>query len=162
MDDDPSPAARPRNPGLDIRVSSTVGRLPLARERVAAIAGAVLHGERTRRALLTITFVSDREMARLNQRHLAHRGTTDIITFQHAVVAPGAPVVGDVYISTAQARANAGDAGCTWREEVARLVVHGVLHTLGWEHPEGDERLRAPMWRRQERWVNRLRSEGAW
>jgi hypothetical protein len=60
-------------------------------------------------------------------------------------------VVGDVYISAAVARQNAADAGCPWREEVARLVVHGVLHTLGWDHPAGEERLRAPMWRRQER-----------
>lgn len=168
MDDDPSPATTarraraPRHAGRDVRVSSTIGRLPLSRDRVAAIADEVLRGERTRHALLTVTFVSDREMARLNQRHLRHRGTTDIITFQHAAVAPGAPVVGDVYISAAVARQNAADAGCPWREEVARLVVHGVLHTLGWDHPAGEARMRAPMWRRQEQWVARLRRGGAW
>jgi ssRNA-specific RNase YbeY (16S rRNA maturation enzyme) len=32
-----------------------------------------------------------------------------------------------------------------------RLVVHGTLHVLGWDHPDGPERERAPMWRRQER-----------
>ncbi|MCC6927493.1 MAG: rRNA maturation RNase YbeY [Gemmatimonadaceae bacterium] len=145
-----------------MRVSSTVGRLPLSRERVAAIGARVLAGERTRAALLTVTFVGDREMARLNWRHLGHRGPTDIITFQHAQVAPAAPVVGDVYIAAQLARRNAAAAGCSWREELARLTVHGVLHALGWDHPEGEERLRAPMWRRQERWVARLRQAGAW
>ena len=168
MDDDPSPR-RSRAPGVgarphefDVRVSSTVGRLPLSRERVADIGARVLRGEGTRAALLTITFVSDREMAPLNWRHLRHRGATDIITFQHAQTVTGAPVVGDLYIAPAVARGNAAVAGCSWREELVRLTVHGVLHALGWDHPEGDARLRAPMWRRQERWVQRLQRDGAW
>ena len=146
-------------------MSSTVGRLPVARARVAAMAARVLRGEGAPGApgaLLTITFVSDREMARLNWRHLQHRGTTDILTFQHAPTVRGGPAVGDVYISTSVARRNAMAAGCSWREEVARLTVHGVLHALGWDHPEGDDRLQSPMWRRQERWVARLRTDGAW
>ena len=167
MDDDPSPRTRraplgARHGQLDVRVSSTVGRLPLGRERVAAIGARVLAGEGTRAALLTITFVNDREMARLNWRHLRHRGSTDIITFQHAQTVRGAPVVGDLYIAPAVARRNAAEAGCSWREELARLTVHGVLHALGWDHPEGAARLSAPMWRRQERWLERLRKDGAW
>jgi probable rRNA maturation factor len=42
------------------------------------------------------------------------------------------------------------------REELARLVVHGTLHVLGWDHPETEDRTRSPMWRRQERYVDRL------
>jgi probable rRNA maturation factor len=37
------------------------------------------------------------------------------------------------------------------REELLRLVVHGVLHVLGYEHPEDDSRYVSDMWRRQER-----------
>jgi probable rRNA maturation factor len=37
-----------------------------------------------------------------------------------------------------------------------RLVVHGTLHALGREHPEGQERTRSAMWRRQERYVEAL------
>jgi probable rRNA maturation factor len=37
------------------------------------------------------------------------------------------------------------------REELLRLVVHGVLHVLGHDHPEDDARYRSPMWQRQER-----------
>jgi probable rRNA maturation factor len=37
------------------------------------------------------------------------------------------------------------------REELLRLVVHGVLHVLGHDHPEDDARYTSPMWRRQER-----------
>ena len=42
------------------------------------------------------------------------------------------------------------------REEIVRLVVHGTLHVLGWDHPEDGDRMRSPMWRRQERYVGRL------
>jgi len=39
--------------------------------------------------------------------------------------------------------------------------VHGVLHILGHDHPENDDRERSPMWRRQEKIVARLSTEGA-
>jgi probable rRNA maturation factor len=42
------------------------------------------------------------------------------------------------------------------REELTRLIVHGVLHVLGHDHPDGDDRAESPMWRRQERLVQTL------
>ncbi len=42
-------------------------------------------------------------------------------------------------------------------EELVRLAVHGNLHVLGYDHPEGPSRTRSAMWRRQERYVRRLR-----
>jgi len=171
MDDDPSPRpsarrarATARPPALEVRVSSEVGRLPLGRERVAVLAREVLRGERCASAVLAVTFVSPATIARLNRQHLGHRGPTDIITFEHAATAPGLPVVGDIYIAPAIAAASARRFGATAREEVARLVIHGVLHALGWEHPEGEgsDRTRSAMWRRQERWLSRLREAGRW
>lgn len=163
MDDDPSPAPRkPPPPALDVTVSSAVGRLPLARARVAELARAVLTGEKCRSAMLAITFVGEREIARLHQRHLRVAGPTDIITFEHAPTVPGAPRVADIYIAPTVARRNAQEAGCSAREEVARLTIHGVLHALGWTHPEGARRLASSMWRRQERWLARMREDGRW
>jgi probable rRNA maturation factor len=42
------------------------------------------------------------------------------------------------------------------REELVRLIVHGTLHALGRDHPEGAGRTRSAMWRRQERYVEAL------
>ena len=61
-----------------------------------------------------------------------------------------------MYISPEVARENAARHGCGLREEIARLVVHGVLHALGREHPEGDDRTASPMWARQEQLLARL------
>jgi probable rRNA maturation factor len=42
------------------------------------------------------------------------------------------------------------------QEELLRLVVHGTLHTLGYDHPEGATRTTSPMWRKQERILARV------
>lgn len=132
-------------------VASDGVRVPLSTGRVAAIARSVLRAEGVRHALLSITFLDVRAMARLNRRHRHHRGPTDVISFAFGQSAPGSAVVGDVYICPDVARANAASAGVGVREEIARLVVHGTLHVLGYDHPGGEARIRSPMWRRQER-----------
>ena len=126
-------------------------RVAVARTRVVRVADAVLRAERVRNALVSIAFVSDREIAALNWKHLKHRGPTDVISFGFAPGARGGPVIGDVYIAPGVARRNALEHGRGVREETLRLVVHGVLHVLGYDHPEDETRYRSPMWRRQER-----------
>ena len=126
-------------------------RVPVARARVAALAERVLRAEGVRHAMLSIVFLSDREMAALNRRHLNHRGPTDVISFGFAPGAKNGPVVGDVYIAPGVARRNARAHGRGVREETMRLVVHGVLHVLGYDHPTDESRYDSAMWRRQER-----------
>ena len=126
-------------------------RIAVARARVVHVAERVLRAEGVRDALLSIAFVSDREIATLNWRHLRHRGPTDVISFGFAVARGGRAVVGDVYIAPGVARRNARQHRRGVREETLRLVVHGVLHVLGHDHPAGESRYDSPMWRRQER-----------
>lgn len=140
---------------LDVDVASDGVRAPLARRRVAALARAVLRAEGVRDASLSIAFVTPRAIASINRRHLGHRGPTDVISFP-ITAPPGGALGGDVYIAPAVARENARRHGAGVREELARLVVHGVLHVLGHDHPEGDDRARSPMWRRQEELIERF------
>jgi len=137
-----------------VDVSADGARTPLASARVRRVAAAVLRAEGVRDALVSIAFVSAREIARLNKRHLGHAGVTDVISFALGAgkerSAPHA-VVGDIYIAPDVARANAMRFGRGVREELARLVVHGTLHVLGHDHPDGTARTTSPMWRRQER-----------
>jgi probable rRNA maturation factor len=141
---------------LAVHVAAESVRPTLGRARVAALARAVLRAEGVRAAEISLTFVDVDAMAALNWRHLRHRGPTDIITFELSP-SPGAPVTGDVYVCPDVARDNARAHGCTVREELARLVVHGMLHTLGHEHPEDASRVESPMWAAQERYVRRFR-----
>jgi probable rRNA maturation factor len=138
---------------LSVDVSLTAARAPLSRAVVAKIAQATLRREGVRNALLSIALVDRPTIARLNRRHLGHAGATDVISFAFARASRREPVVGDIYIAPDVARANARTRGIGVRNELARLVVHGVLHVLGYDHPEGEGRERSPMWRRQERLV---------
>ena len=134
-----------------VHVSVEGMRLAVARARVERAADRVLRSEGIRHALLSIAFVSDREIASLNWRHLRHRGATDVLSFGFAAGARGGPIIGDVYIAPGVARRNAAAHGRGVREETLRLVVHGVLHVLGYDHPVDESRYQSPMWRRQER-----------
>ena len=137
---------------INVDVATDGVRPAVSRERVRRLATHVLRAERVRDALVSIAFVSDREIARLNERHLGHRGPTDVISFGLAPVDKRGPVVGDVYIAPDVARRNAKAVGGGVREEVMRLVVHGVLHVLGHDHPiDAESRYSSAMWKRQER-----------
>jgi probable rRNA maturation factor len=140
---------------ISVYVNARDARSALSAARVESIARATLASERVREAMLSITFVSNAAIARLNAKHLGHRGATDVISFGFAGAGKGAPVIGDIYIAPAVARANALEHGAPIREELARLVVHGTLHVLGYDHPEGT-RTSSPMWKRQERLLSRV------
>jgi probable rRNA maturation factor len=145
---------------LSVDVAVDGVRSPLSRARVADLARAVLRAEGVRDALLSIALVSTPRMRALNRKHLERSGATDVIAFGFAPVGANGPVVGDVYVAPDVARASAHDNGISVREELARLVVHGTLHVLGYDHPEDDARTRSAMWRRQERLVARLMRAG--
>jgi probable rRNA maturation factor len=134
---------------LSVSVAVEGVRIPLARSRVEAIARAVLRAERVRDAMISIAFVSRSAIARINRRYLAHGGATDVISF-----AFGDPLVGDIYISPDVARRNAREHAIGVREELTRLVIHGILHVVGHDHPD-DARSASPMWKRQEQLLRR-------
>lgn len=148
MDDRPKPSRA-------VSVQADGVRSPVAAERLAELARGVLVALKVKHAMLSITLVGERAMAVLNRRHLGHAGATDVITFAFGEDPQGV-VVADVYICVPVARAQARAHGVGVREEVARLVVHGTLHACGWSHPDGDDRVSSPMWKRQERLLHRL------
>jgi probable rRNA maturation factor len=145
---------------LSVDVAVEGVRPPLSRARVADLARGVLRAEGVRDALVSIAFVSRQRMRALNREHLNRSATTDVIAFGFTRVGSRGPVVGDVYISPQVARTSALENGIPVREELARLVVHGTLHVLGYDHPEDDGRTRSAMWRRQEQLVARLTRAG--
>ncbi len=126
---------------------------PLADAAVVRVVEAVLRGER-RMAAISVTFLGRDAMRRLNAAHKGHDTPTDVLAF--ALPAPGGALAGDLYLCPWVAAREARQARVPVRQELIRLVVHGVLHILGWEHPEDEARTRSPMWRRQERYVAAL------
>jgi rRNA maturation RNase YbeY len=100
-----------------------------------------------------ITFVTDVVMRELNLRYLGRSGSTDVIAFE---LGDDGVLIGDVYVAPEVAARTAAELGISEEEELVRLVVHGILHLLGHDHPEGDDRYASPMFRLQEELVGRL------
>lgn len=119
---------------------------------------------RAGRARVELTLLDATAMRRLNRRAFGRRALTDVIAF--ALPQPDGSVLGDVYICPEAATGwvngreqgrgkGKGEEGRV-AEELVRLAVHGTLHVLGYDHPAGPGRTRCAMWRRQERYVQRL------
>ncbi len=102
---------------------------------------------------IDITLLSAAAMRRANRRATGRRGLTDVIAY--ALPQPDGRMLGDVYICPTAAAAAARN-GVALNDELVRLAVHGTLHVLGYDHPEGPGRTRSRMWQLQERYVTRL------
>lgn len=133
---------------------AVAGRSPLGAARTAEAVGAVLRGER-RQATVSVTFVGRDRMRSLHRRYKGNSRATDVLAF--GLPLPDGRLAGDVYVCVWQARRQARALGVSAHEEMLRLVVHGTLHVLGWDHPDDETRDRCVMWRRQERYVRSLR-----
>ncbi len=106
--------------------------------------------------MLSITFVGRAAITAMNRRYLGHHRPTDVISFGLGRENGRGPVIGDVYICPEIARANAKRQGVSAGEEIMRLVVHGTLHVLGYDHPDTEARTSSSMWRKQERILARV------
>lgn len=96
---------------------------------------------------ISVTFVDASTIATLNETHLGRPGPTDVIAFNLAE--PKRPL-GDIYVCPDVAAKSAEEWEVELREELLRLVIHGLLHVAGHDHPEGQERFESDMFRRQE------------
>jgi probable rRNA maturation factor len=105
---------------------------------------------------VSIALLGDEGIRDLNARYLGEDRPTDVIAF---TLGEGAEAVGDVYLGVEQAHRQAAELGVPIREELVRLVIHGVLHVLGHDHPEGSERQDSDMFALQERILRALIDE---
>lgn len=134
---------------IDVAVNVGEGVTPpVEPERVEAAVRHALREEGVRAGEISIALVDDATIAQLNHEYLGHDGPTDVISF--ALHEEGEEMIGDVYVGVDQAGRQAADFGATPAEEVLRLAVHGTLHVLGYDHPEGEERTGSEMFARQE------------
>ncbi|MFT2009689.1 rRNA maturation RNase YbeY [Pontibacter sp. 13R65] len=80
---------------------------------------------------LTYIFCSDDYLHQINLEYLDHDTLTDIITFNNAD--EEGTIEGDVFVSIDRVRDNAATLGTTFEDELHRVIIHGVLHLLGFK-----------------------------
>jgi probable rRNA maturation factor len=93
---------------------------------------------------LSITFVDENAMEQLNKAHMGKAEPTDVLSFPIEDASPGIPPVrdvtgppldlGDIFICSDAVEAHADESGVSFQGELHLMVVHGVLHILGWDH----------------------------
>ncbi len=91
---------------------------------------------------LSVLFTGDAEMKRLNRRFRGKNKTTDVLSFP-AGNAPGPVMLGDVVVSVPVARRQARLTGWSLEKECFFLLLHGILHLLGYDHERGAKEARA-------------------
>ncbi len=82
---------------------------------------------------VNLVVIGDREMRRLNRRYRGHNKTTDVLSFGYGA-GPEDDVVGDVYLSHETLARDARRLGVDARHLAVRIVVHGLLHVVGYDH----------------------------
>jgi len=90
---------------------------------------------------VTVAFVSDRAMRELNRLWRHKQGTTDVLSFpveQDEFEKMEGSSLGDVVISVEQAARQAKENGLTLDQEIAQLILHGLIHLCGYDHSTDD------------------------
>lgn len=105
---------------------------------------------------VTVVVSDDAQLQQLNRQFLGVDAATDVLSFPAGFIDPdsGAPYLGDVLISYPRAETQASAAGHTVENELQLLVVHGLLHLLGHDHLEEEDKAR--MWAAQAEILERL------
>jgi probable rRNA maturation factor len=140
---------------IDIFVADEQSDVEIDLARWSALAKSALEDEGVRGvAEVALIFADEVAMAELNAQFMGKSGPTDVLSFpiddepapsgrvpDSGGSGPGDPpeaeipqLVGDIVICPSVAARNATEHGCSLDDELALLVVHGVLHLLGWDH----------------------------
>jgi probable rRNA maturation factor len=120
-----------------IEVVNRQRKLPIDCERWQAFATKAMRVLPTKAAGVTIGFISDRAMGELNRVWRHKRGTTDVLSFpaeQDEFEKREGLSLGDVVISVEQAARQAWENKLALDDEIAQLILHGLLHLCGYDH----------------------------
>ena len=108
------------------------------------------------RSAFSLKITGDEEIQALNRDYLGKDAPTDVLSFPVAFDDPesGSPYLGDIIISLPTARQQAESGGHAVEDEIQLLLVHGMLHLLGYDHTTPEEK--AAMWALQDRILTQL------
>ena len=124
-----------------IEVVNRQRKMPLDCERWRAFVEKTWQAIPTKAEGVTVAFVSDRAMRELNRLWRHKQGTTDVLSFpaeQDEFEKAEGSSLGDVVISVEQAARQASENGLTLEQEIAQLILHGLIHLCGYDHSTDD------------------------
>jgi len=102
---------------------------------------------------INIIFTSDKYLLNINKQYLSHNYFTDIITFNYV---QENTIHGDIFISIETVKNNSSRFGVTLDDEVHRVMIHGILHLIGYDD-ETDEQ-KSEMRKKENEYLDRLKN----
>ena len=117
-------------------LDSGAGRLN-QRKRIKQWIKEVIEEEKRNTGQINIILSTDAYLLKLNKKHLSKNYYTDIITFDYSELEL---LNGDLFISVERVRENAVKYEATEEEEMLRVIIHGILHLLGYDDSNDEER----------------------
>ena len=120
---------------LDVEVTTREGRQPLPKAAIVALVRTALRRVGIRHASVSIAFVSDVVMRRLNRSYRKRDAVTDVLSFApDRMIHTHTQELGDVVLAPEVLKTRASGDRNKEREEAIRLLSHGLLHLLGYDH----------------------------
>lgn len=143
---------------INLRLAPAFKRALAPRRLREAARAALKHEAVSSPSELTIVVTGEAELRRLNREYLGHDYATDVLSFPSDDRDPetGGRYWGDIVLSLPRARAQAKAGGHSLLAEVRLLIVHGVLHLMGYDHAKPKDKAR--MWAAQAEILRQLKS----
>ncbi|RKD92273.1 rRNA maturation RNase YbeY [Mangrovibacterium diazotrophicum] len=111
--------------------------LKLERRKIKTWISSVIASENKKIGSINFIFCSDEYLLQVNKQYLDHDYFTDIITFDYV---EGKLISGDIFVSVDRVSENADKFQVSFDEELRRILVHGVLHLLGYPDKEPEQK----------------------
>lgn len=128
---------------MSVSIQCRLKRVSVREATLRRVTGKLLRLLDEAEAEVCVALVSDTRMRRLNRTYRNQDRTTDVLAFAYREVKSDvAPLLGDVVISIPEARRQAKACSHSLDEEVLRLLIHGVLHLVGYDHERSRQQAR--------------------
>ncbi len=125
-------------PGISIQNSNIDFRLPLRKVEIISWIERVISQEGFQLDDLSFVFTSDDNLLTINQTYLQHDDYTDIITFDYSEQPK--TISGEILISVDRVKENAVKYETGFKQELARVMIHGVIHLLGYDDKTANQK----------------------
>lgn len=135
-----------------IAIASPQETVPIDRKRMREVVRAVLEGEGVGEAEVSLAFVDNATIHRLNKLYLQHDEPTDVLSFP--LGEKGGKLAGELVLGAEVAREQAAGRGHDVQDELALYVIHGLLHLCGFDDHEPEDA--AAMRARERHYLRRL------
>ena len=128
---------------MEILINNEFPEIKVDAQKIEQQIGKVLTSLDCNEHEISILFIGDQGIRELNDQFRGIDRPTDVLSFpqilEDELEIPGALVLGDVAISLETARSQSEEHGLSLEEELTLLLIHGILHLLGYDHEISDQ-----------------------